>query len=94
MVLDLKNEVWHFGFFTRRVSPSVYLGKYVEKHKEKIKNENCHETGLCSPEIEKRPPQARGGGGGGLFGLGGPNHNATTQFPGKKICPTYKVYGS
>ena len=54
----------------------VYLGKYAEKHEEKIKNENRHETGLRSPEIEKRPPQALGRGGGGIFGLGGPSHNA------------------
>ena len=54
----------------------VYLGKYAEKHEEKIKNKNRRETGLRSPEIEKRPPQALGRGGGGIFGLGGPSHNA------------------
>ena len=53
----------------------VYLGKYAEKHEEKIKNENRRETGLRSPEIEKRL-QALGRGGGGIFGLGGPSHNA------------------
>ena len=68
----------------------VYLGKYAEKHKEKIKNENRRETGLCSPEIKNRPPQALGGGGSGFFGLGGPNHNAPTQFPEKKFLPAWQ----
>ena len=68
----------------------VYLGKYVEKYRGKIKNENRHETGLRSPEIGKRPPQALGGGGSGFFGLGGPNHNAPTQFPEKKILPAWQ----
>ena len=68
----------------------VYLGKYVETYRGKIKNENRHETGLRSPEIGKRPPQALGGGGSGFFGLGGPNHNAPTQFPEKKILPAWQ----
>ena len=68
----------------------VYLGKYVEKYREKIKNENRHETGLRSPEIGKRPPQALGGGGSGFFGLGGPNHNAPTQFPEKNFLPAWQ----
>ena len=68
----------------------VYLGKYAEKHEEKVKNENRRETGLRSPEIEERPPQALGGGGSEFFGLGGPNHNALTQFPEKKILPTWQ----
>ena len=64
----------------------VYLGKYAEKHEEK-KNDNRRETGLRSPEIENQPLQALGGGGGGFFGLGGPNHNALTQIPEKKNLP-------
>ena len=68
----------------------VYLGKYVEKYRGKIKNENRHETGLRSPEIGKRPPQALGGGGSGFFGLGGPNHNAPTQFPEKNFLPAWQ----
>ena len=72
----------------------VYLGKYAEKHEEKVKNENRRETGLRSPEIEERPPQALGGGGGGFFGLGGPSHNAQTRFPEFFFCPTNNVYGS
>ena len=46
----------------------------------KIKNKNCHKTGLHSPEIGKRPPQVLEGGGSSFFGLGGPNHNAPSQF--------------
>ena len=63
----------------------VYLGKYVEKYRGKIKNENRHETGLRSLKIEKRPRQALGGVGSGFFGLGGPSHYASTRFPEKKF---------
>jgi hypothetical protein len=73
---------------------SAYLGKSAKIYEEKIKNENRHETGLSRPKIEFWPRQALGGGGGGFFGLGGPNHNALTQIPEKNFCPTYKVYGS
>ena len=76
------------------IDPSAYLGKSAKIYEEKIKNKNRHETGLRSPKIEKRPPQPLGGVGSGFFGLGGPSHNASTQFPEKKFLLWDNVVGS
>ena len=72
----------------------AYLGKSAKIYEEKIKNKNRHETGLRSPKIEKRPPQPLGGVGSGFFGLGGPSHNASTQFPEKIFLLWDNVVGS
>ena len=72
----------------------VYLGKYVEKYRGKIKNENRHETGLRSPEIGKRPPQALGGAGAGFLVSGDLTIMPRPNFRKKKFCLRDKVYGS
>ena len=71
----------------------AYLGKSANIYEEKIKNKNRHETGLRSPKIE-RTPQPLGGVGSRFFGLGGPSHNASTQFPEKKFLLGDNVVGS
>ena len=72
----------------------AYLGKSAKIYEGKIKNENRQETGMRSPKIEKRPPQPLGGVGSGFFGLGGPSHNALTQFPEKIFLLWDNVVGS
>ena len=72
----------------------AYLGKSAKIYEEKIKNKNRHETGLRSPKIEKQPPQPLGGVGSGFFGLGGPSHNALTQFLEKNFLLGDNLVGS
>ena len=62
--------------------------------RKKSKTKIVTKQGCAALKSKNGPRSPLGGSGAGFFGLGGPSHNASTQFPEKKFLLWDNVVGS